>query len=81
MLKLWHDGFALALKDAPHLRGLVDLYDGARHVSQCLIVASEEDGDRMSYEFKRNTASAEKPALDFVADDSRPVALLTGPTY
>ena len=81
VLKSWHDGFALALEDAPKLRGLVDLYDGARHLSQCLIVASAEDGDMMVYEFKRNTASAEKPALDFVADDMRPVALLNGPGY
>lgn len=81
VLKYWHDGFALALEDAPKLRGLVDIYDGTRHVSQCLIVASEEDGDLMVYEFKRNTASVSKPALDFVADDMRPVALLTGPGY
>jgi len=81
VLKRWHDGFALALKDAPKLRGLVDLYDGARHLSQCLIVASEADGDMMLYEFKRNTASASEPALDFVVDDMRPVALLTGPGY
>jgi hypothetical protein len=44
-------------------------------------VASDEDGDTMSYEFKRNTASASEPALDFVADDMRPVALLSGPGY
>jgi len=81
VLKFWHDGFALALKDAPKLRGLVDLYDGSRHISQCLIVASEEDGDRMSYEFKRNTASADAPARDVVVDDLGPVALLTGPGF
>jgi len=81
VLKMWHDGFSLALEDAPKLRGLVDLYNGSRHLSQCLIVASAEEGDMMSYEFKRNTASAEAPALDFVADDMRPVALLNGPGY
>ena len=33
-------GFALNMDDAPKLRGLVDIYDGGRHVSQCLIIAA-----------------------------------------
>jgi len=81
VLRIWKDGFALALEDAPKLRGLVELYEGARQMSQCLIVASSEDGELMNYEFKRNTATAESPALDFVQDDMRPVALLNGPGY
>ncbi len=76
VLKLWRDGFSLKMENAPNLRGLVDLYDGIRHISQCLIVASSEEGDMMNYEFKRNTATADKPAVDFVMDDTRPIALL-----
>ena len=53
-------GFALDIDDAPKLRGLVDIFDGARHLSQCLIVASEEDGDVMRYEFKRATAATDR---------------------
>ena len=41
ILRYWDEGFALDAEDAPQLRGLVDVYDGARHMSQCLIVASE----------------------------------------
>lgn len=70
-------GFALDIENAPKLRGLVDLYDGARHLSQCLIVASEQDGGLMRYEFKRATAATDKAPLDFARDENAPVALLT----
>jgi hypothetical protein len=30
-----------------------------------LIIASEQDGDLMRYEFKRNTAASDRAALDF----------------
>ena len=75
--RYWPGGFALALEGAPRLRGLVDLYDGARHVSQCLIVAATEEAGEMIYEFKRETAAADRPALDFVRDPSAPIAYLT----
>ena len=81
LLKLWKNGFALDIENTPHLRGLVDLYDGSRHISQCLIVASSEENGLMHYEFKRNTATSDHAALDFVAGDHRPAALLTGPGY
>ncbi|HFQ15823.1 MAG TPA: hypothetical protein ENK41_05650 [Rhodobacteraceae bacterium] len=78
VLNLWEDGFALDREDAPHLRGLVDLYDGSRHLYQCLIVASEEDGAQMKYDFKRSTEVRAKAPLDFVRDENAPVALITG---
>lgn len=68
VLRLWRTGFAIAPSATPPLRGLVDLYDGARHLSTCLIVASEDDGSEMVYEFKRNTAAVERSALDFARD-------------
>ena len=77
ILRHWENGFALDADDAPHLRGLVDVYDGARHLSQCLIVASEEDGGQMVYEFKRATPHTEVPPLDYEIADDAPVALLT----
>jgi hypothetical protein len=33
-------GFAVDAEDAPHLRGLIDIYEGATHLTQALIVAS-----------------------------------------
>ncbi len=76
VLRIWDDGFTLDSVDAPQLRGLVDLFDGSRHLYQCLIVASQEDSGEMVYEFKRKTAIADKPALDFYRDEEAPVALL-----
>jgi len=76
VLRFWETGFALDIENAPHLRGFVDLYDGAKHLYQCLVVASEENRGEMIYEFKRNTATTDSPALDFVKDESAPVALL-----
>lgn len=77
VLKFWETGFSLDSDDAPHLRGLVDLYDGARHLYQCLIVASDEENGEMRYEFKRATAAVDKAPLDFYRDEDAPVALLT----
>ena len=77
VLRFWEDGFALDIDNAPKLRGLVDLYEGARHIYQCLIVASEEENGLMHYEFKRNTAAVDKAPLDFYRDENAPVALLT----
>lgn len=76
ILRYWSDGFALDAEDTPHLRGLVDVYDGARHLSQCLIVASEEDGAEMVYEFKRETPAMNAAPLDYDRPDDAPVALI-----
>lgn len=76
ILRHWDEGFALDKEDAPHLRGLVDVYDGARHLSQCLVVASSEEGNEMHYEFKWATPAAEKPPLDYYRDENAPVALI-----
>ncbi|MEM6385860.1 MAG: hypothetical protein AAF718_06455 [Pseudomonadota bacterium] len=77
ILRHWSTGFALDADDTPHLRGLVDMYDGARHLSQCLIIASEEVSGEMIYEFKRSTPHAETAPLDYEIDAAAPVALLT----
>ncbi len=76
VLKLWDDGFSLDIEDAPHLRGLVDLYDGSRHLYQCLIVACEEENGQMRYEFKRSTEVKNTAPLDFVREENAPIALL-----
>lgn len=69
-------GFALEKGNAPNLRGLVDLYRGGEHLYQCLIVASQEDGDLMRYEFKRQTVAATKAPLDYAQPSNAPVALI-----
>lgn len=75
VLQLWKSGFSMAA-DAPNLRGFVDIYDGAIHLFQCLIVRSEDAGGARSYEFKRATAVVQVPPRDFEVDEDAPVALL-----
>ncbi|SDW65672.1 hypothetical protein [Litoreibacter albidus] len=76
LVRLTATDFAIELDVAPRLRGLVDIYDGTRHLYQALVVATSVEDDVMVFEFKRNTASAAGPALDFVRDEAAPVALL-----
>jgi hypothetical protein len=76
VLRMWKTGFSIDAETAPQLRGLVDLYDGAIHLFQCLIIANERDEDEMLFEFKRLTAVSEQPAIDFVRDSDAPIALL-----
>ncbi len=76
VLRSWDDGFAVEAGTVPELRGLVDLYDGGRHLSQCLIVHSDVDGDVRTYEFKRNTTAVDAPPIDYPRADDAPIALL-----
>ena len=76
IIRMLPEGFVLDRTDAPQLRGLVDIFDGGRHVSQCLIVASDTDGHRIRYEFKRNTSALDGAPLDFERAENAPIALL-----
>lgn len=76
ILRFWHDGFALDASLAPGLRGLVDVYDGDRHIFQCLIVASTLENGDLVCDFKRSTAVTDHAPLDFWRDENTPVALL-----
>ncbi len=78
VFKLWDDGFAILAEDAPHLRGFVDLYDGARHLLQCLVIHSEPEGDLVNFEFKRKTATLTEAPKDYAVDANAPVGLITG---
>lgn len=78
VLKFWDTGFTLDATRAPHLRGLVDLYDGSKHLYQCLIIASEEADGLMSYEFKRKAEVHDIAPRDFVPEENAPVALIEG---
>ena len=76
VLRYWDGGFSLELEDAQNLRGLVDLYDGAKHLMRCLIVASSEEEHEVIYEFKRSTEAVDSQPLDFERDETAPIALL-----
>ena len=78
VLRFWDGGFALDAADAPQLRGLVDLCDGARHLYQCLIVTSSEEAGERHFEFKRCVTAHDAAPLDFVRDEAAPVGLIPG---
>lgn len=77
VLRFWADGFALDASLSPgQMRGLVDVYDGSRHVFQCLIVASLIDRGELICDFKRVTPVSDKAALDYWRDEDAPVGYL-----
>lgn len=79
ILRYWDTGFAVESDTAPHMRGLADLYEGKRHVAQCLIVASAEESGETVFEFKRHTTALERPPADFVREESVAAGLLPSP--
>lgn len=76
ILRFSEKSFAIDAENAPHMRGLVDIYDGARHLYQALIMATSFDGFAMVYEFKRNTVASDQAPLDFERDEAAPIALI-----
>ncbi|QYK41512.1 MAG: hypothetical protein KF887_19480 [Paracoccaceae bacterium] len=76
VLRLWDEGMTLDAGLTPHLRGHVDVFDGARHLFRALIVASTTENGELVCEFKRATAVADRAPLDFCVEDDAPVALL-----
>jgi len=76
ILRLWDSGFSLDPETAPHIRGFVDIYDGGRHLYQCLVICSSRENGERIYGFKRQTAVVERPPVDFARDAEAPVALL-----
>ena len=76
ILRFWDEGFALDAGQVQHLRGLVDIFDGIRHLYQCLIVASDVEAGELICVMKRSTAALDKAPLDFVRDENAPIAML-----
>jgi hypothetical protein len=77
ILRFWDEGFALDAGMTPNLRGLVDVYDGARHIFQCLIIASSTENGELVCDFKRSTMVSDRAPLDFWRDENAPIAYLS----
>jgi hypothetical protein len=77
ILRFWEDGFSLDADQVAHLRGHVDIFDGARHLYSSLIVASEVEGGELICVMKRSTAALDRPPVDFERSEFSPVALIT----
>lgn len=79
ILRMWDDGCAVAATDAAPLHGLVDLYDGPRHLAVVLIVAGDDaEGGERHYSFKRKTPVRDVPPADYERPDA-PSVFLPGP--
>ncbi|MCV2867896.1 hypothetical protein OEW28_04590 [Defluviimonas sp. WL0002] len=76
ILRFWEDGFALDADQVLQLRGLVDIYDGSRHLWQCLIIASEVEEGELICVMKRSTAALDRAPIDYVRDENGPVGYL-----
>ena len=76
VIRMWKTGFAMEAEVAPNLRGYVDLYDGAVHLFQCLVVASDEEAGEVRFEFKRMTAVTDRAAVDFEQRADAPIGLI-----
>lgn len=46
-------------------RGFVDIFDGERHLAQCLIVLAAPEGPHLRCSFKRRTVPRLDPPRDF----------------
>lgn len=77
ILSMRENGFSLDIENAPRLRGLIDIFDGPRHLYQALIVACDEGAGQLHYEFKRATRPEDHPATDYVRANPEIVGLLT----
>ena len=76
VLRMWDGGFAIDLEGSARLRGHVDIYDGPKHLYQCLVMSSVAEGDERIFEFKWVTPVATQPAADFVRPDFVPAGLI-----
>jgi hypothetical protein len=56
VLRRWASGFAVSAMDVPALEGVVDLYDGADHLHQCLITRCESAKGEHIFAIKRSAA-------------------------
>jgi len=76
VVRFWESGFALDAKTAPPLRGYVDIFDGGRHIYQCLVIFSAQEHGERIYEFKRLTPVLETPPVDYWQGTLVPAGLL-----
>lgn len=59
------DSCLIETSDGAALRGYADIWDGERHLAQCLLVLAAPDGDFLRCSFKRCTSFRLEPPRDF----------------
>lgn len=75
--RIWDGGFALDADVASKLRGRVEIYDGARHLYQCLIVGSVEEAGERVFDFKWLHPVTQTAPVDYEQPNFVPAGLIT----
>lgn len=68
ILDLRDDSCLIEAPDSAMLRGFADLYDGDRHIAECLLLLAAPEGDLLRCAFKRRTNFRLEPPRDYAAD-------------
>lgn len=76
ILRFWETGFSLDAEQVLALRGMVDIYDGPRHLYNSLIIAADVENGELICTMKRSTLTLDRPPLDYVRDDDAPAGYL-----
>lgn len=76
ILRFWETGFSLDAAQVVSLRGMVDIYDGPRHLYNSLIIAAGVEDGELICTMKRSTLTLDRPPLDYVRDDDAPAGYL-----
>ena len=74
--RLWDNGFSLERDTAARLRGRVEIFDGPRHLYQCLVIDSAVKGEERVFDFKWVSSIPDRPPADFVREEFAPMGLL-----
>jgi hypothetical protein len=65
IVDLTGESVLIEARDSATLRGYADIYDGDRHVAQCLIVLAAPEGALLRCSFKRRTPFRLDPPADY----------------
>lgn len=76
VLRFWSDGISIDARHGDKLRGRVEIYDGARHLYQCLIENGDKQGDEVIFDFKWLHPVTDKAPVDFEQADFVPAGLI-----
>ena len=71
VLRRWASGFSVSAEDVPTLSGVVDLYDGAEHLHQCLITQCEQRDGEIFFTIKRSSGVDYRAVFDMDGDFQR----------
>jgi hypothetical protein len=74
--RFWAKGMSIDGQYGDKLRGRVEIYDGARHVYQCLIENGRTENGACVFDFKWLHPVADQPAADFVRPTAVPAGLI-----